>query len=279
MDNWQSVLFYLLFLAGSFFVIWLLLRITHSFFRRLYLVREGLHLRFFERLICAAVVIGGLFLAISFLIGAKVMWKTILGGTAFISALLIFAAQDAIKDVLAGLMISIYKPFEIGNRVELEDGTTGIVKDISMRHVVLQQIDSQVLVIPNSRLNAMNIRNFSYHADHRAAMTEVHIAYGSNVEEAMTVIREAVMASPYTIPGKQTSEGMEYAQVYFMAYESSSLRLDTTVYYEPSSPTEIVISDVNLRIGRALKEHGIEIPYAYLNVVQKTPDQTPDPAD
>lgn len=75
---------------------------------------------------------GGIIIAFSFWGGIGSVWQSILGGTAVVSTVLAFAAQDIIKDILAGLMISLYRPVEIGNRIELEDGTVGIVKDISM---------------------------------------------------------------------------------------------------------------------------------------------------
>ncbi|MBR1743513.1 MAG: mechanosensitive ion channel, partial [Lachnospiraceae bacterium] len=168
-----------------------------------------------------------------------------------------------------GFMISLYKPFEIDNRIMLEDGTAGIVKDITMRHVVLLIMDTQYLVIPNSKLNQMYIRNFSYHAGNRSALFQFRIAYGSDVEKAMEVIGKAVMESEYSIPGRVKDGERQYSPVYFMAYEESSLRMETTVYYEVTSPSEAVISDINRRVDRALKENGIEIPYAYINVIQK----------
>ena len=58
-------------------------------------------------------------------------------------------------------------------------------------------------------------------------------------------------------------------EVHFMAFEDSSLKLSTTVYYRPSTATEVLISDVNLRVSEALEKNGIEIPYSYVNVVQR----------
>ena len=255
--------------AGILLLTWIAGKVVRLIFKRIYRVRKGLYLRFFERVSTAVILIGGILLAFSVFGGFQSIWKTMLGGTAFISAVLIFAAQDSIKDILAGLMISIYKPFEIGNRVEMENGTTGIVKDITMRHVVFQLLDSQVVIIPNSRLNVMSLRNYSYHASLRSALFRFHIAYGSDVEKAMEVIRRVIMESEYSVPGKQTDHGADYAPIYFMAFEESSLRLETTVYYEDTSPSEVVISDINLRVNHALKENGIEIPYSYINVISK----------
>ena len=256
--------------AGIILFVWVLIRINRMVFRKMFEKKEGLHLRLFEKLNASILLIGGVILAFSVFDGISSVWKTLLGGTAILSAVLVFAAQDVIKDILAGLMISVYKPFEIGNRVELEDGTVGIIEDITMRHVVIRGLDTQIAVIPNSKLNAMSLRNFSYHAGSRSVQFDFHIAYGSDVERAMEVIRGCVVASPFTVPGKRTAGGTEeYAPIYFMAHEDSSLLLSTTVYFDSSVAPEEVKSDVNLRVDRALAEAGIEIPFQYINVIQK----------
>ena len=250
-------------------MIWILLRINKMLFRKIEQERPGLQLRFFHRIISAGILIGGVILMVSSFGGLGFVWKTLLGGTAIISAVLIFVAQDVAKDILAGLVISICRPFEIGDRIEVEDGTAGIVKDINMRHVVISTWDTQKLIIPNSRLNTMQIRNNSYKAHLRSAQFLFYIAYGSDVEKAMEVIRQAVMDSSLSEPGQETESGSRYGDVYFFAYEASSLRLGTTVYYKTDCPTERIKTDINLRVGKALKENGIEIPYPYINVVQK----------
>jgi len=70
---------------------------------------------------------------------------------------------------------------------------------------------------------------------------------------------------------------MEYSPVYFMSFEDSSLRLTTTVYFPVSVASEVLISDINLRVAQAFTMHGIEIPYQYINILQPTPgEQTLD---
>lgn len=264
-----SILIFLIVAVLAGLIIWGLLRLNRFIFKRIKKKHEGLYLLFFERLSGAVILIGGVILIFSLFGGLDSIWKTLLGGTAIISAVLAFAAQDVIKDILAGLMISIHKPFEIGNRVELEDGTTGIVVDMTMRHIVLRGIDTQHYVIPNSKLNVMRVRNYSYHSGSRSADFTFYIAYGSDVEKAMRVIRDAIISSRYSIPGKITDHGPDYADIYFMSYEESALKMRTTVYFDASTPSEVLISDINVGVNQALRDNGIEIPYAYINVIQK----------
>ena len=265
----KSILLQIAVVAFIIAIMWVLMRANRLVFREVRKKQEGLHLLFFERINKALILIGGTILALSGFGGLGSVWKTFIGGTAIISAVLAFAAQDVIKDVLGGMMISIYKPFEIGNRIELEDGTIGIIQDITMRHVVLACMEMQKVIIPNSRLNAMCIKNYSYHTNYRSAKFSFHIAYGSDVDKAIRVIKQAVKESQYSIPGFATKKGKDYGDVYFMAYEDSSLKLVTTVYYKSTSPSEVVISDINLRVNHALAENGIEIPFTYINVIQK----------
>ena len=263
-----KVLYVLLILAAA----WGLTRANHMIFKKIKSVREGLQLRFLERFLNVLIMIYGIVIAISSFGGFESVWKGMLGGTAILSTVLGFAGQDVIRDVLGGLMITLCKPFEIGNRIELEGGITGIVIDITMRHVVLKGMDTQCYVIPNSKLNTMQIRNFSYQMELRSGDFSFHIGFNSDVENAIKVIETAIQESPYSVAGKHTEEGDTYAPVYFMKFEDSSLLLRTTVYFTSETSTEVLYTDVNLRVQEALRKSGIEIPYPYINMVHYDPE-------
>lgn len=198
------------------------------------------------------------------------MKKSILGSAAVITAVVGFAGQDVIKDVLAGLLISIYKPFEIGDRIELEDGTVGIVESITLRHVVIIRIDTLRVVIPNSKISDVSLINYSFGYVDRSILCKFPVSYDSDVEQVKKIIWETVKESPYSEPGKRDKDGkMVYPPVYFLELADSALIMSVTVYYKPSTPTEVIKDDINSRIFEALRKAGIEIPYAYTNVVVK----------
>lgn len=251
-------------------IVSLLLRINHAIFKHVQKTKSGVQVIFLKRLIEGAIILIGVIGIVTALVGFKDIWTTLLGGTAVITAILTFSAQGMIKDVLGGIMISIYKPFEIGDRIMMEDGTTGVIKDITMRHVVLIGLDTEAHVVPNSELNSMRITNYSYHRDNRSAKFNFYVAFNTDMDKAIQVVQEAVESSSLSIPGKEKDGEMFYGPAYFMGYEPSSIRISTTVYCPANVPTEVLISDINLRVTKALRENGIEIPYPYVNVVEKS---------
>lgn len=245
------------------------LRLEKKLARRILAKNNKINLRFVESIIRFVMIM----LAVSWVVMGSPLTegfgKVLFQGTAIIGAIAGFAAQPVISDMICGLMISSTRPFEIGDRIELENGTAGIVKDITMRHVVIQTIDTLQLVIPNSKLNGMALTNMSYHTKTRSVHFRFNVGFDTDVELAKAVIRRAVQESPYSIPGKPGAEGSDYGAVYFIECGDSSLVMATTVYFEPTTPSEVVKSDINTRVKQALDANGIEIPYNYVSVVMR----------
>ena len=248
-------------------VVWVVLKLEKKATEKWRLTRNNINLRYVESFIRLVVILVGVQFVIMSSDLTAPFGRVLFQGTTVIAAIAGFAAQPVIADLICGMMLSSTKPFDIGDRIELEDGTAGIVKDITMRHVTLVGIDTMIRVVPNSKLNAMKITNMSYGTKTRSMHLRFPVGYNTDVEKAIRVIRQAVIESPHTVPGKPYKGHMDYGPVYFLEYEEYSLIMGTTVYWEPSSPTEVVKSDVNTRVKRALEENGIEIPYKYVNVV------------
>ena len=195
--------------------------------------------------------------------------KVLFQGTAIIGAVAGLAAQPVLGDLFSGLAISNNKPFEIGDRIELDNGTKGVVMDITPRHVVLRTIDTIDLIIPNSKINSCFITNMSHNTKIRSVHMRFNVAYGTDIEKALKVVRDAVIESDYSEPEWKNKD---YGPVYFISYADSSLVLATTVYFKPANATEVVMSDINKRVYDAFAKEGIEIPFNYVNVVMKDKD-------
>lgn len=255
--------------VGTTIVLGIVLRLEKRAAHKLLHKRGDINLLFVEKVLRFVLIVIGVHFVLFSSSVTEPFGRTLFQGTTVLVAIAGFAAQPVIADLICGLMMTSTRPFDLGDRIEMEDGTAGIVKDITMRHVVLQGVDTIEIIVPNSKLNGMLLKNMSHPS--KAGMRSIYfrfgVAYHTDMDKAKQVVREAVMACPYSVPGKNGPDGLDYAPVYFMEYDDSSLVLTTTVYYTPSHPTEVVKSDINTRVKCALEDAGIEIPYNYVNVI------------
>ena len=267
-SDWLGKLLQLLiFAAIAAIITMIILKIERKIFSKRIREKKSISARFTSSLIRWVIIVIAVIWVLVSAEATSSFGKVLFQGTAIIGAVIGLAAQPVISDLFCGLMLSIHKPFDIGDRIELDNGTRGIVTDITARHVVLRTIDTIDAIIPNSKINACIVTNMSHNTKIRSIHFRFHVAYGTDVEKAMEVIRQAVMDSELTIPAWKDSG--DYGPVYFIAYADSSLEMATTVYYEPTVPSESVMSDINIRVKKALTEAGIEIPFNYVNVVMK----------
>jgi len=253
--------------AIAFVIAFILLKIEKRFFEKRIIGKKDIKLRFTQGVVRGLIITIAVIWVLMSSSATASFGKVLFQGTTLLAAVVGLAAQATIADLFAGFMISVNKPFEIGDRIELDNGVRGVVLDITPRHVVIRGMDTIDYIIPNSKVNSVVIINMSHNTRIRSINFRFSVAYGTDVEKAMEVIRDAVIASEHTIPAWKGKD--EYGPVYFIAYADSSLQLATTVYYNPTVASEVVMSDINLRVNNALKEAGIEIPFNYMNVVLK----------
>lgn len=256
----------LIYTAIAALVTLIVLLIYNRFVKKHLRDKKSIQIRFTQNIIRTLIVVAAIIWVLVSSTATTDVGKVLFQGTAIIGAVAGLAAGPVLGDLFSGLAITINKPFEIGDRIELDDGTRGIVMDITPRHVVLRQIDTIDVIIPNSKINSGKIVNMSHNTKIRSVHMQFNVAYGTDMSKAMEVVRNAVMGSDYSEPEWKNKD---YGPVYFISYADSSLVLATTVYYKPVVATETVISDINMRVNDAFAKEGIEIPFNYVNVVMK----------
>ena len=232
--------------------------------------KNNLTIRFTQNIIRTLIILAAIIWVLVSSTATTDIGKVLFQGTAIIGAVVGLAAQPVIGDLFSGLALSFNRPFEIGDRIELDNGIRGVVIDITIRHVVIRTIDTVDVIVPNSKINASLLTNMSPNTKTRSAHLRFNVAYGTDVKKAMDTIRRVVEECEYTIPAWKGKE--EYGPVYFISYADSSLVLATTIYYRPSNATEMILSDINCRVNEAFAKEGIEIPFNYVNVVMKDKD-------
>ena len=243
--------------------------LTKLLFNRVVKKNNNLHTRFLIQMIRLVIIVGAIINGVGVVSDSISLGTLFFRSSALAVAIIGFAAQPVIADLISGYLISINKPFEIGDRIEVEGQVPGIVEDITLRHTVLRIYDGIRIIIPNSQLNSKVIKNSSYKQERRGLHLQYSVSYDTDVQKAMDVIRDCVVACPYALDVERNGIKEDSGPVYFLEFGDSSLILDTTIFVNPTTDSYVAMTDMNVRVNKAFRAHGIEIPYNYLNVISK----------
>jgi small conductance mechanosensitive channel len=118
----------------------------------------------------------------------------LVGGASFIIA---FAMQNTLSNFAAGLMIMIYRPFDVGNYVTVA-GVSGTVKEVSLVSTTVTTPDNQVIIIPNGNVWGSVITNVTG-SDTRRVDLVFGIGYQDDAATAQRIMEEVVAEHPLVL--------------------------------------------------------------------------------
>jgi small conductance mechanosensitive channel len=101
-----------------------------------------------------------------------------------------FALQDTLSNFASGLMILVYRPFDVGDAIEA-GGVIGAVSQMNLVSTMIMTFDNQLLVVPNNKIWGDVIRNITHQKMRRVDMT-FGIGYGDDIAKAERVLAEIV---------------------------------------------------------------------------------------
>jgi small conductance mechanosensitive channel len=102
------------------------------------------------------------------------------------------ALQGSLANFAAGFLILMFRPFKIGDYVEVA-GTSGSVEKIQIFTTELQTPDNKKVIIPNGAITAATITNYSANDTRRVDLV-FGIGYGDDIDKAKAVLRAVIDA-------------------------------------------------------------------------------------
>ncbi|KIO35855.1 mechanosensitive ion channel family protein [Shewanella sp. cp20] len=118
----------------------------------------------------------------------------LLAGFGVAGVIIGFALQDTLSNFASGMMILIYRPYDVGDLINAA-GVTGKVSQMSLVSTTIKTLDNQRLIIPNNKIWGDTINNITVEHQRRVDMT-FGIGYGDNIEHAEQVLRGIVEEHP-----------------------------------------------------------------------------------
>lgn len=97
------------------------------------------------------------------------------------------ALSGTLQNVAAGIIILMFKPFKVGDVIEISTGESGVVKKIMLFTTEVQTFDNQVVFFPNSSLANGVITNLSRGGLRRTDL-KIGISYGTKIETVRKIL-------------------------------------------------------------------------------------------
>ena len=129
----------------------------------------------------------------------------IFSGAGILAAIIGFAAQAAISNLIAGAFIVIFKPFRVGDFIKLDDLRTGIVEDITLRHTVINNFENKRLIIPNSIISTESVLNHTIDDAHILSFNNFLIGLNADIDLARKIILDEVKKLDFVLDNRLNS--------------------------------------------------------------------------
>lgn len=180
-------------------------------------------------------------------------------------------SQEAVGNLVNGMMITMYKPFQIGDLIKVNNGEiVGTVTDISFRHTEILTFENTKILVPNTTMNKAILENVSSAENMKANFLELDISYESDLEKAIQIIQEEVMKHPYFIDPRTEEEKKNHVVAVnplLSDFLDSSMHLKTKVYAVDQAKGIQMLSDLRRSIKKRFDQEGIEIPYPHCTMI------------
>lgn len=116
------------------------------------------------------------------------------------------ALQGSLQNFAGGVMILIFKPFKVGDYVEVA-GYAGLVKEIQIFNSILTTSDNKTIIIPNGTVSNSAMINYSKEATRRVEFT-VGIGYSDSIKQTKEILLKIAHADALVLPDPEPFVGV-----------------------------------------------------------------------
>jgi small-conductance mechanosensitive channel len=198
------------------------------------------------------VVIGTIAVLLTFNVFINI--APILAGAGILGLAISFGAQSLVRDIISGFFILLENQFAVGDVIEAA-GKSGVVERMTMRVVVLRDLDGAMHVIPNGEIKVVSNRTRGW----ARAVVDVAIPYTEDVDRVINVVRdEAAQFSTDPAWGLQLDGAVEVLGIEEL--RDTSVVIRTLLKTQPGSQWNVA-REFRRRLKNRFDRETVESPF------------------
>lgn len=166
--------------------------------------------------------------------------------------------QNTFNDFISGIIILLEGSIHVGDILEI-DGDILEIRRIGLRTSEALNRDDIFSIIPNSQILQNRIINWSHQSKKARFRIKVGVAYGSDVDIVLKLLKESAVEHPDVI-----NKDLVYAR--FIDFGNSSLDFELLFFSGNIFRIENLKSDIRIRINEKFIKNNITIPFPQMDV-------------
>ena len=197
----------------------------------------------------------------------------ILMSSSLIVVVLGFVFQEGLSNIVHGFILTIFMPFQIGDRIHTTidgESITGYIKSIDLRNTVIQNVmNSSHIIVPNSKMDLCVLDN-QYFDENTCSSNflDLSVTYESDLEKAIRIMEETIAANPLVVKAREEKNIKDPVTVMVRELGDSGIYLRASVTTLTVEENFAACSDIRRELVRRFgKEADVEFAYPHMQLV------------
>lgn len=172
-----------------------------------------------------------------------------------------FGLQSIASNFVSGIIILFDRSLSVGDYVELDDGKSGFVRELTMRYTTLEGFDGKDVLVPNEAFITKTFANWTHKNRKQRYRVDFSVAYDTDIRALCQIIREAVATHPQVLSGPDLPfEERPDCEIDSFGDSGVNLFVEFWMVGIDDGPNRVG-GDLLLLIFETLREHKVEIPF------------------
>jgi small-conductance mechanosensitive channel len=258
----------LVYLVGILFLAWLLNRairfaIDKAIHRDKFAIFDKTTAPFLLQFTRIAIYVVALVIYAHLIPSLRSVGTALLAGVSVASVVIGLAAQNTLGNLVAGIALLVYRPFDVGDRVQLTAPTgveTGKVESLTLGYTVLVTFDNRRVVVPNTFMANQVTINLTSVDTRVVASIPIDVSYETDLELARATFVELA---------RNHESVQEVVNCPVTLLGPSAITLTLRAACADASMVAGIQHDLWEQMVARCRQLGIEIPYPYTNVIMQ----------
>lgn len=227
--------------------------------------QDKIHFKLLRNIVLLLIYVVGMLVAMHEIPKFETAFQAILAGSGIAALTIGLAAQESLGNAINGMFISIFKPFEVGDRVRLiGSDIIGYIEDITLRHTVVRTLVNSRVIVPNSVISKELIENSNYWDGKASAFIDVVITYDSDLKLAQNIMSGVITSHADYIDTRPEDDrkGPPAARVYVRNLSLYGVELRASMWTDSIGKNFDACSDAREKIKLEFDKQGIKLAHS-----------------